>query len=218
MAKAKTEVNPLSVERINELISDSGMAQKEFAEKVVHCTQQHMNRMARGNSPITAETAAQITKYFPKIRSEWILGIDDKKTIMDYVSANVDLACKAIDYSIFRSQNRTKYAFEEYLKCYGYRSEYFEPTMSMSDEQKLIAYLDSLEKYEDGLTETEPKEPVFEFGSYEVSARKYWILKDEKNNSFFDIPLKLYEDTIQEIADFAEFKIKKLIEGSKADG
>lgn len=104
------------------------------------------------------------------------------------------------------------------MKCYGYSSEYFEPTMSMSDEQKLIAYLDSSEKYKDGLTETEPEEPVFEFGSYEASARKYWILKDEKNNSFFDIPLKLYEDTIQEIADFAEFKIKKLIEGSKADG
>lgn len=218
MAKSKIEINSLSVERINELISDSGMTQKEFAEKVVHCTQQHMNRMAKGNSPITAETAAQITKYFPEIRSEWILGIDDKKTIMDYISANVSLACEAIDYSIFRSQNRTKYAFEEYLKCYGYSSEYFEPTMSLSDEQKLMAYLDSLEKYEDGLTETEPEEPVFEFGSYEASAKKYWIIKDEENGSFFDIPLKLYEDTIQEIAEFAEFKIKKLIEGSKADG
>lgn len=217
MSKSKKEINPLSVERINELISESGMTQKEFAEKVVHCAQQHMNRMARGKAPITAETAAQITKYFSDIRSEWILGKDDSKTISDYLLANVDPASKAISFEMLKSKNLAAYAFDNYLECYGYSSEYFQYTMPLEDEHKLAVYIDSMKEYKAGLIKAKSEEPVFEFESHDIN-EKYWIIKNEKNNTFFNVSVELYEDTIQEIADFAEFKIKKLIEGSKADG
>ena len=89
--------------------------------------------------------------------------------------------------------------------------------MPLEDEHKLAVYIDSMKEYKAGLIKAESEEPVFEFESHDIN-EKYWIIKNEKNNTFFNVSVELYENTIQEIADFAEFKIKKLIEGSKADG
>ena len=71
-------------ERVNQIVNESGMTQKEFAEKVVHLTPQHMNRLLRGKSPVTAETAALISDYFTNICTEWILGKTDIKDREDY--------------------------------------------------------------------------------------------------------------------------------------
>ncbi len=84
MAKSKTEIKPLSAERVKELISDSGMTQKEFAEKVVHCTSVHMSRITTGKAPVTVEIANKITTYFPKISFEWLMGYGDVKTAYGY--------------------------------------------------------------------------------------------------------------------------------------
>lgn len=71
-------------ERVNQIVNESGMTQKEFAEKVAHLTPQHMNRLLRGKSPVTAETAALISDYFTNICTEWILGKTDIKDREDY--------------------------------------------------------------------------------------------------------------------------------------
>ena len=71
-------------ERLNQIVNESGMTQKEFAEKVAHLTPQHMNRLLRGKSPVTAETAALISDYFTNICNEWILGKTDIKDREDY--------------------------------------------------------------------------------------------------------------------------------------
>lgn len=87
MAKAKkgTAVcSSVCAERVNQIVNESGMTQKEFAEKVVHCTQQHMSRLMRGDSPVTAETAVLISNYFTNICTEWILGKTDIKDREDY--------------------------------------------------------------------------------------------------------------------------------------
>lgn len=71
-------------ERVKQIVNESSMTQKEFAEKVAHITPQHMNRLLRGKSPVTAETAALISDYFTNICTEWILGKTDIKDREDY--------------------------------------------------------------------------------------------------------------------------------------
>lgn len=87
MAKANKRTAVCSnvcAERVNQIVNESGMTQKEFAEKVAHLTPQHMNRLLRGKSPVTAKTAALISDYFTNICTEWILGKTDIKDREDY--------------------------------------------------------------------------------------------------------------------------------------
>ena len=87
MAKGKKRTavySSVCAERVNQIVNESGMTQKEFAEKVAHLTPQHMNRLLRGKSPVTAETAALISDYFTNICNEWILGKTDIKDREDY--------------------------------------------------------------------------------------------------------------------------------------
>ncbi len=87
MAKGKKGTAVCSnvcAERVKQIVNESGMTQKEFAEKVVHCTQQHMSRLTHGVSPITVEIAMLISDYFTNICTEWILGKTDIKDREDY--------------------------------------------------------------------------------------------------------------------------------------
>lgn len=87
MAKGKKRTavcSSVCAERVKQIVNESGMTQKEFAEKVVHCTQQHMSHLTHGVSPITVEIAMLISDYFTNICTEWILGKTDIKDREDY--------------------------------------------------------------------------------------------------------------------------------------
>ena len=117
MPKSKTEIKPLSAKRVKELISDSGMTQKEFAEKVVHCTSVHMSRITTGEAPVTAKIADEIIKYFPKIRFEWLMGYGDVKTAYGY--AEVETLLNAI----YKFENQLLASFAELYDSINYFRE-----------------------------------------------------------------------------------------------
>lgn len=114
MSKSKLEINPLQSERLREIVNDSGMKQADFANKVLHCSQQHLSRMLNKKSPIMRETAQNIEAYFSDIakanpekillkpgikmrahrnylvRANYIMGDDNWKTPEDYNEAMRD--------------------------------------------------------------------------------------------------------------------------------
>lgn len=114
MSKVKFEINPLQAERLREVVNDSGMKQADFANKVLHCSQQHLSRMLNKKAPIMRETAQSIERYFGDIakanpekiliksgvetishrnylvRANYIMGDDNWKTPEDYKEAIYD--------------------------------------------------------------------------------------------------------------------------------
>ena len=58
MPKSKTEINPVSIERVKQVINESGMTQKDFAKKVLFYEQQTLSKIVNGKAPLTRESAA----------------------------------------------------------------------------------------------------------------------------------------------------------------
>lgn len=86
MSRAKIEINLIANERVKCCIQDSGMSQKNFAEKIF-CSQQHLSRIVNGKAPVTWETAARISELLPGISAAWIMGGEFKSenARIDYI-------------------------------------------------------------------------------------------------------------------------------------
>ncbi len=197
MPKSKTEINPVSIERVKQVINESGMTQKDFAKKVLFYEQQTLSKIVNGKAPLTRESAARIAQYFEDINAAWLMGESDCKTLSeqkdyDYMVEDIQARNQEMKdwhdtlQSISSLEAKIK-AFELYAVAAGY-------------------LLDDLIDEED------------EFGL--VGNYHFKFLIDIGRRESVRVPLLIAEEAqiAQEIADFAEFKIKKLIEGSKADG
>lgn len=91
MPKSKTEINPVSIERVKQVINESGMTQKDFAKKVLFYEQQTLSKIVNGKAPLTRESAARIAQYFEDINAAWLMGESDCKTEMQaFLLTNCD--------------------------------------------------------------------------------------------------------------------------------
>lgn len=229
MAKSKTEIKPLSAERVNKLISESGMTQKEFAEKVVHCTQQHMNRMVKGNAPVTAETADQITKYFPEIRFEWLMGYDNFKTKKSYewviVSKNAEKWQRSWE-NFLNVQSKRKdtadRAFELFLCMYKKRggsdliwdaplwsNSLYDHTYPVElCHEKYADFSDLYDKFRKELSDTYNEE-------IEGAHIFYPILELDNDGNEIPCLAEDYITAVNKVSDYARLVINDLINTSK---
>ena len=79
MARKRLEINKDSGNRLRQLLQENGLTQQFFAEQVGY-TEQHVSLLVTGKRRLTPEAATQITKMFPPVRFEWLMGFDDYKT------------------------------------------------------------------------------------------------------------------------------------------
>lgn len=91
MGHKNVDFNTGRADRVKQLIKESGKSQEEFAETIAFYTPQHLSRIVNGRSPVTWELAAKIAEAFPDIRIEWIMGLDDYRTIDDRVQKSVTI-------------------------------------------------------------------------------------------------------------------------------
>ncbi|MBR5313103.1 MAG: helix-turn-helix transcriptional regulator [Clostridia bacterium] len=84
MKKEKTVINPICGKRLQELIQESGMSQKEFAEKANY-TPEYISNLVTGKKAFPIGTAREfINNFFPNIRLEWLMGDDECKTVSEH--------------------------------------------------------------------------------------------------------------------------------------
>mgnify|MGYP004601212983 FL=1 len=194
MPKSKTEINPVSIERVKQVINESGMTQKDFAKKVLFYEQQTLSKIVNGKAPLTRESAARIAAYFEDINDAWLLGESDIRSKDDYSFYN----------GLFDESAKDFAAFEELLDRLSYPDEIYENAFKL--------YLHSMGLSTKCVPVGEPsKKPPY------LTPCHTGVADEDENILAVLTPQEIYE-IAREIADFAEFKIKKLIEGSKADG
>lgn len=191
MPKSKTKINPVSIERVKQVINESGMTQKDFAKKVLFYEQQTLSKIVNGKAPLTRESAARIAQYFKDINAAWLMGESDCKTkheqeFYDFYAdlcgeiQKEDEAWQTILDSCSCGFSLFEKSFKLYLHSMGYTLDYLRPPV----EEGVVRY----------------------------------SIVDTEGNLCMVLTVQEEAEIVREIADFAEFKIKKLIEGSKADG
>ncbi len=194
MPKSKTEINPVSIERVKQVINESGMTQKDFAKKVLFYEQQTLSKIVNGKAPFTRESAARIAQYFEDINAAWLMGESNFKT-------KFEQSCYDEMFSAINEQCEAWCAVLNSLtcsyECYDKAFELYLHSMGLALEDVPI--------------ELTSKDPAFST-AYALG------ITDGNGNICALLTMQEKGSIAQEIADFAEFKIKKLIEGSKADG
>lgn len=194
MPKSKTKINPKCIERVKQIIRESGMTQKEFAKKVLFYEQQTLSKIVNGKAPLTRESAARIAAYFENINDAWLLGESDIKSKDKYSFYN----------SIVDAVSKENVAFEALVDCLDCPEDIYDNAFRL--------YLHSMRLSTTGVPVGEPsKIPPY------LTHCDIGVADEDGNILAVLTPQEEYE-IAQEIAEFAEFKIKKLIERSGTDG
>ncbi len=87
MSKPKTPLNRKANERVKLLISENKITQRMFANSINY-TEQHISKILREKNPapVSLDTASRIAEVY-SVRTEWVMGMDDYRTNMDYINA-----------------------------------------------------------------------------------------------------------------------------------
>lgn len=177
------QINPLRGERVKILLSEHCMTQKELAEKIGYAPE-HLSFIVNGRRNLTEDAAHAISKLFPGIRFEWLMGFDDFKTERDYRLAPIrEPLMKTVDRHII---------FSILLHSLGYNvkildnSDFSNLNIDNIDFEKLLKLSQQLD-------------------------RIYYLFSSDNSEIGRCSPFE-YEALISDIFDYADFKIKKICE------
>lgn len=189
MSRRRTEINTIRGKRLRTLLLENNMDQKLLAEKIGY-TKEHISYIINGRRNLTADAAELIVKLFPTIRFEWLMGYDNFKTEEDFKSEPIrKLLTTVCDKRI---------AFSALLYSLGYDKE----VLDHSDYANLTisnAKIDNIIKM-----------------SSQIDRVEYCILKNGEEVG--RCSAVEYELLLNEVFEFAEFKIKKICEGGNKNG
>lgn len=94
MPRNTMNINPKWAERLNVILNEQEISQKDFAKRI-HISPQLLSKIKNGKATLTPGTAKEICKEFPVYRESWLLGYDDFKTdngiLLDSVFQKKDL-------------------------------------------------------------------------------------------------------------------------------
>lgn len=81
MSKQRTEINPISADRVKEILRRENITQTQLSGMIFQ-TQQNISRIMQKRQPLTKETAEAIVAAFPerRYRAAYLLGYDDDLT------------------------------------------------------------------------------------------------------------------------------------------
>lgn len=85
MSKQKAEINPISADRVKEILRRENMTQTQLSDRIFQ-SQQNISRIIQKRQPLTKETAEAIVSAFPdkRYRAAYLLGYDDDLTEDDH--------------------------------------------------------------------------------------------------------------------------------------
>lgn len=212
MGRRKTEINPVRGEHLKELLAENHITQKELAERIGY-SKEHISFVVVGKRNMPEEMAKTISRYFPYARFEWLMGYDDFKTEDDKAKHDL-LAERENEVKVWRailSQQRGEEkdsvykAFDLYLGNAGY-------------SKKCINEFTSLDGKKYRLTDSDEIALYFQQATGSIADNQFYSLIDETDKECALINSTEFEKVVNDIAEYAEFKIKKLIEGSGSNG
>lgn len=127
MGRKKTERFPERGKRLQTLLTESGMTQKELSQKI-HFSKEHISYVVSGERNMSYEMARSIVSIFPSVRYEWLMGYDDFKTTDDYVQHEIEISAtnwaqswsKILNVQSKREDTADR-AFDLFLCMYGKR-------------------------------------------------------------------------------------------------
>lgn len=84
MPRKKKEINPKQSERLQIILKEQNINQKELAKRIF-LSEKTISAIVTGKASITPDTATSLVDLFPEAgyRYQWIMGIDDHKTNRD---------------------------------------------------------------------------------------------------------------------------------------
>ena len=232
MGRKAVTINPKKGERLRQLLQEYNVSQKEIAS-VLNYSPEQISYIINGKRNLTEPAAKEIVKYFNSIdendpqclpsmrnektiRFEWLMGYDDCKTerekkekdISTEHLAEVSQWHKYLELLKGRIEDSEHKAFDLYLN-----NSWFSKEVVICLKGKPIGHF----IYPLYHRTIEAKD-VPNHDCDKANERFKYKLTNENGDVCALIDSVLYNLAVKEIADFAEFKIKKLIEGSKADG
>ena len=81
MSKQRAEINPISADRVKEILRRENITQTQLSDRIFQ-SQQNISRIIQKRQPLTKETAEAIVAAFPdkRYRAAYLLGYDDDLT------------------------------------------------------------------------------------------------------------------------------------------
>lgn len=127
MGRKKTERFPERGKRLQTLLAESGMTQKELSQKI-HFSKEHISYVVSGERNMSYEMARSIASLFSPVRYEWLMGYDDFKTTDDYElhkaendADNWELSWSELLNVQSKREDTADRAFDLFLCMYGKR-------------------------------------------------------------------------------------------------
>lgn len=81
MSKQRAKINPISADRVKEILRRENITQTQLSDRIFQ-SQQNISRIIQKRQPLTKETAEAIVAAFPdkRYRAAYLLGYDDDMT------------------------------------------------------------------------------------------------------------------------------------------
>ena len=89
MARPTKEINPIRGKRLKQIITEEHTTQKAL-NKATGISQQAISEMINGKANVTDTTAEAVLKVYPHYRYEWLMGLDDFKTVGEQFSGAIN--------------------------------------------------------------------------------------------------------------------------------
>ena len=189
MAEKLKESAQTPGEKVKKLMKAYHYTQAQLAEKL-DCSENHISMIVRGERNLTVKKAKAIAEIFD-VSPEWLLGFSNFRT-------NRDEKAYAIADRLVGLQFEKK-AFQIYVGIAGYNIQL------QDDSQYKDLSWEDFDKMSDD-------EQLKLLNSISESNNIYYIFQDRNGTIKARLSTEQYKSVVKEIADFAEFKIRKLIE------
>lgn len=189
MARPKTNIDLIANERIKSLIKKRGMTQIEFA-KAVHYSQAAINKVVCGKTAVTKELIDNTVKAFPEINPLWL---SDES-----------------EYELAEGQR----LFDEYVDAQreeNKKVEFWKDFLANSSPILLNIYVFTFHLYNIGYR-AEFRELTGAEAETNHSPFAFDIVDKKTKKIIVSLPVWETEHIANEIADYAEYLIKKRLE------
>jgi transcriptional regulator with XRE-family HTH domain len=214
MGRKKTERFPERGKRLQTLLTESGMTQKELSQKI-HFSKEHISYVVSGERNMSYEMARSIVSIFPSVRYEWLMGYDDFKTTDDYVQHEIEISAtnwaqswsKILNVQSKREDTADR-AFDLFLCMYGKRGTELTWEGNFFGTEEYYKWHSNISLLYDEFKEI--------FSKWDEDTPIFYPILDI-NNGGNEIPC-LAEDyiaAVNKVSDYARLVINDLINTSK---
>lgn len=137
MSRIQQPIDPTAGKRLQELLDEYGIKQKEFAQ-AMNFSPEYVNRLIKGRQRITPDNAQFFVKQVftsRDIRWEWLAGLDNCKTFDDYRLKEYHEERMKIRKNIIEWKRREE-SIDQILHAMHYKIDFIDLLDCSEDEKK----------------------------------------------------------------------------------